>query len=121
MDAIEYTDADGEVRSPPKWDGAPENLQAQKNQLLQWIDHSEIRSSIVPRLYDQDWENVRDTIEGGALGLPTLVRPSNGKRGIYSVLYIIRVYNSVTIFSFAGQKRKPAQEPLLTQPPSKSE
>ena len=43
-----------------------------KCQLLEWITHSELRASIVPSLYRQDWEKVWDKIDDGELGLPSL-------------------------------------------------
>jgi hypothetical protein len=77
MQSIEYTNDHGEVISPPSWSGAPENIEPLKCQLLEWITHSELRASIVPGLYSQDWEKVRDQIDEGQLGLPPLTRPQS--------------------------------------------
>jgi len=76
MESIEYQNNTGQIESAPKWCGSPNNIDELKNQLFEWISHSEVRSSIVPRLFDQDWETVRDGMEEGDLGLPRLVRPS---------------------------------------------
>jgi hypothetical protein len=77
MESIEYQDNTGQIISPPPWRGSPDNIHELKNQLFEWISHSEVRSSIVPRLFNQDWETVRDGIDEGNLGLPRLVRPRN--------------------------------------------
>jgi hypothetical protein len=77
MQSIEYTNDQGNIVSPPSWSGAPENIEPLKNQLLEWITHSELRASIVPGLYSQDWEKVRDQIDEGELGLPPLTRPQS--------------------------------------------
>ena len=81
MDCIEYVNTDGVVVSPPSWPGAPENAEVLNNQLLDWVSHCESRSSIIPSLFDQDWETVRNGIEEGELGLPRLVRPGTGGKG----------------------------------------
>lgn len=66
-DAEEHL-CNGRISLQP-WLGAPNRSQERHEQLLDFVDHMEKRSKIVPNQYAADYANVRQEIEKGALGL----------------------------------------------------
>lgn len=117
MQSIEYTNAHGQVISPPSWSGAPENIEPLKCQLLEWITHSELRASIVPGLYSQDWEKVRDQIDEGELGLPPLTRPQS--KTTSKLFFRMAILALPFLEKIDGQK-PPSDSLQLQQPQAKS-